>query len=155
MANSPAEEVSPNAGHLVESLRDFGYTLQSALADLIDNSLTAEATNIEVVVHAGKLNAHIAVIDDGSGMDKDTLVEAMRMGGTGPQSSRIEKDLGRFGLGLKTASLSQGRSVTVITRKSRRQKPLIRRWDIPDGATPGANEVSVRRGVEHTHWLNQ
>jgi len=54
MPNSPAEEVAPNAGNLIESLRDFGYTLQSALADLIDNSLTADATKIDVTVHAAR-----------------------------------------------------------------------------------------------------
>lgn len=129
--NHPAEEIAPNAGHLIESLRDFGYTLQSALADLIDNSLTAQAKNIEIVIHAGKSDAHIAVIDDGKGMDLPTLVEAMRMGGGGPLCHRADNDLGRFGLGLKTASLSQGRCLTVITRQNSRQKPIVRRWDIP------------------------
>jgi hypothetical protein len=131
MAVRPAEEVAPNAGNLIESLRDFGYTLQSALADLIDNSLTADATNIDVTVHAGKDDSHIAVVDNGNGMDQKTLIEAMRMGGAGPQNNRAERDLGRFGLGMKTASLSQGRCVTVITRSSRRQEPIVRRWDIP------------------------
>jgi hypothetical protein len=126
-----AEEIAPNAGHLVESLRDFGYTLQSALADLIDNSLTAGAKTIEVTIHAGRSESHIAVADDGNGMEKSTLVEAMRMGGDGPLGPRRDSDLGRFGLGMKTASLSQGRSLTVITRCDRRHKPLVRRWDIP------------------------
>ncbi len=126
-----AEEIVPNAGNLVESLRDFGYTLQSALADLIDNSLTADATKIEVAVHADNANSHIAVIDNGTGMDQETLIEAMRMGGAGPLGGRAATDLGRFGLGLKTASLSQGRCLTVISRSSRRRKPVIRRWDIP------------------------
>src|SRR4051812_25412037 len=106
--NHPAEEVAPDAGHLVESLRDFGYTLRSALADLIDNSLTARAKNIDVVVHAGRSDAHIAVVDDGAGMNLRTLLEAMRMGGGGPLRDRADDDLGRFGLGMKTASLSQG-----------------------------------------------
>src|SRR5438128_1023242 len=116
--NHAAEVVAPQPGHLVESLRDFGYTLHSALADLIDNSLTAHARNIEIVVHAGMTNAHIAVIDDGNGMDLPTLVEAMRMGGAGPLGDRADGDLGRFGLGMKTASLSQGRCLTVITRQN-------------------------------------
>ena len=128
--NRPAENVAPNPGHLIESLRDFGYTLQSALADLIDNSLTAKARNIEIVVHALKSAEHIAVIDDGTGMDLDTLVEAMRMGGGGPTYERASDDLGRFSLGLKTASLSQGRCLTVLTLAVGEQKPLVRRWDI-------------------------
>src|SRR5690242_7358613 len=72
----PAEEVNPDPRQMVESLRDFGYTLPSALADLIDNSLTAGAKHIEVVIEAGSgpSSAFVAVLDDGSGMDEQTLV---------------------------------------------------------------------------------
>ncbi len=123
------EEVAPNPGDLVESLRDFGYTLPSALADLVDNSLTAGARSINVSIQANGPQSYIAVVDDGCGMDQRTLVEAMRMGTKGPLTTRSEGDLGRFGLGLKTASLSQGRCVTVVT-KAAGAEPLIRRWDI-------------------------
>lgn len=126
-----AEEIPPEPGHLIESLRDFGYTLPSALADLIDNSLTAHARNIEVTVHAGKADAHIAVIDNGDGMHLNTLVEAMKMGAGGPLTQRGDNDLGRFGLGMKTASLSQGRSITVITRSHGDVAPLVRRLSVP------------------------
>src|SRR5262245_25044945 len=116
--SAAAEEVNPDPGQMVESLRDFGYTLPSALADLIDNSLAAEASHIEIIVDTsqGPSKAFVAVLDDGNGMDKQTLVEAMRMGTRGPLAHRPETDLGRFGLGLKTASLSQGRCLTVVTR---------------------------------------
>jgi hypothetical protein len=124
-----AEEVEPDAGCIVESLRDFGYTLETALADLIDNSITAGAQRINVVIEDSKPTPYIAVMDDGCGMDLKTLVEAMRMGTRGPEVTRAPTDLGRFGLGMKTASLSQGRAFTVITRQKGR-KPLIRRWDI-------------------------
>lgn len=128
----PAEEVTPDPRQMVESLRDFGYTLPSALADLIDNSLAAGARRIEVVIDAGHgpSGSFVAVLDDGTGMDKNTLVEAMRMGTRGPLAERAETDLGRFGLGLKTASLSQGRCLTVVTRTSRDPAPQMRRWDI-------------------------
>ena len=76
---SPAEVIQPDAGNLVESLRDFGYTLPSALADLIDNSLTAGAKEISLTVHAGGEQSHIAVIDDGCGMDLPTLLKAMQL----------------------------------------------------------------------------
>jgi hypothetical protein len=125
----PGEEIAPNPGDLVESLRDFGYTLPSALADLVDNSLTAGATSITVSVEAKGPDSYIAVVDDGCGMDQRTLVEAMRMGTKGPLAARSEGDLGRFGLGLKTASLSQGRRLTVITKVAGGE-PLARRWDI-------------------------
>ena len=128
----PAEEVTPDPGQMVESLRDFGYTLPSALADLVDNSLAAKATHIEIIIEAsnGSGGPFVAVLDDGAGMDIATLVEAMRMGTKGPLAHRSETDLGRFGLGLKTASLSQGRCVTVVTRTSRNAPPVSRRWDI-------------------------
>jgi len=117
---------------MVESLRDFGYTLPSALADLIDNSLAAGATHIEITIDTGHdpAGAFVAVLDNGTGMGRQTLVEAMRLGTRGPQAERVETDLGRFGLGLKTASLSQGRCLTVVTRTSKNAAPLTRRWDI-------------------------
>ncbi len=125
-----AEKVAPNAGDLVESLRDFGYTLPSALADLIDNSLTASADRIDVSLRAQSEESYLAVVDNGCGMNRTTLVEAMRMGARGPLVARSTSDLGRFGLGLKTASLSQGRRLTVITKTKNTGAPLIRRWDI-------------------------
>ena len=65
-AKRVAEEVTPNAGHLIESLRDFGYSLHSALADLVDNSLTAGAQHIEITIEASGTGPHIAILDDGS-----------------------------------------------------------------------------------------
>jgi hypothetical protein len=123
------EEVAPVPGDLVESLRDFGYTLPSALADLVDNSLTAEAKHIEVHLEASGPDSYVAVVDNGHGMTVSTLVEAMRMGTKGPLVARSDNDLGRFGLGMKTASLSQGTCLTVIT-KAAGQSTLVRRWDV-------------------------
>jgi hypothetical protein len=118
MKKNRLEDVTPRPGELVESLRDFGYTLHTAIADLVDNSITAHASNITISVAAkGRRPAHIAIIDDGLGMSVDTLVEAMRLGTSGPQARRTADDLGRFGLGMKTASLSQGRAVSVITKR--------------------------------------
>jgi len=129
-ARKKAESVPPSAADLIESLRDFGYTLPSALADLIDNSLAAKATKVQVVVDPSPGAAHVAVVDDGLGMDEDRLVEAMRMATLGPLVTRGINDLGRFGLGLKTASLSQGRCFTVITKRKGRGDPSVRRWDL-------------------------
>lgn len=123
------EEIAPKPGDLVESLRDFGYTLPSALADLVDNSLTAKATEIEVHLEANGPDSYVAVVDNGCGMDQRTLVEAMRMGTKGPLAARSDNDLGRFGLGMKTASLSQGTRLTVIT-KALGKSTLVRRWDV-------------------------
>lgn len=129
------EEVSPDPASLAESLRDFGYTLPTALADLLDNSLTAEATEIAIQLEAAGAGSHIAVIDNGKGMTVEELKNAMRMGTGGPLTLRQACDLGRFGLGLKTASLSQGRCVTVITKAKGDAEPTIRRWDLRHIAT--------------------
>src|SRR5690606_23494542 len=79
---------------------------------------------------AAGADSHIAVIDNGSGMTPDELKNSMRMGTSGPIAARGTGDLGRFGLGLKTASLSQGRCVTVITKSKADTEPTIRRWDL-------------------------
>lgn len=131
------ESVPPDPASLAESLRDFGYTLPTALADLLDNSLTAEATRIRVQLEAAGDASHIAVIDDGKGMTAEQLRDAMRMGTGGPAAARQAGDLGRFGLGLKTASLSQGRCVTVITKSTAESSPIVRRWDLRHIASSG------------------
>jgi hypothetical protein len=109
--------IPPAASALVESLRGLGYSPEAALADLIDNSISAQARQIEVDVQWNSGAPIVAVLDNGHGMDEVTLIAAMRLGGTGPSAERHAQDLGRFGLGLKTASLSQGRHLTVVTRR--------------------------------------
>lgn len=110
-------EITPSASALVEALRGLGYAPETALADLVDNSISAEASRIELDLQWNAGNPIATVLDDGHGMDYETLVAAMRLGGIGPSAERDKSDLGRFGLGLKTASLSQGRRVTVVTRR--------------------------------------
>lgn len=83
-----------------------------------------------VTVDPGPASPHIAVVDNGRGMSRERLVEAMRMGTLGPLATRGSTDLGRFGLGLKTASLSQGRSLTVATKEKNTRDPVVRRWDL-------------------------
>lgn len=124
------DDAAPRAEALVESLRSFGYSPETALADLLDNSLSAQALNIDVDFHWERGDSHVAVIDDGDGMTADVLLEAMRLGSVSPLLTRKGFDLGRFGLGLKTASFSQAREVTVITRARGEVEPHIRRWDL-------------------------
>jgi len=120
---------APNAASLVESLRAFGYGLPTALADLLDNSLFAGAKNIWIQFHWAGENSAIAITDDGRGMDEPTLLDAMRLGSRNPRDDRHPDDLGRFGLGLKTASFSQCRCVTVRTC-IRKGSVCTRRWDL-------------------------
>jgi hypothetical protein len=109
--------VPPDASALIDSLRGLGYSPETALADLVDNSISAQARHIDLDIHWNSGEPVAAVLDDGRGMDEATLAAAMRLGATGPSAERDDQDLGRFGLGLKTASLSQGRHLTVVTRR--------------------------------------
>jgi hypothetical protein len=110
-------------------MRATGYDLETAVADIIDNGITAGAKQVRMVIHEGGRSSWIAIMDDGSGMDAATLLRAMTFGGINPSAQRDPDDLGRFGLGLKTASLSQCRRLTVFTRKARGDV-LVRCWDI-------------------------
>jgi len=123
------EDIPPRAAVLAESLRAFGYDLGTAIADLVDNSISAGAKNVWLdFVWAGK-DSSIAITDDGRGMSEDRLKDAMRLGSRHPGEVRAADDLGRFGLGLKTASFSQCRCLTVITKEVQK-KPVLRRWDL-------------------------
>ena len=112
------EKVAPRASVLIESMRDIGYSLQTAIADVIDNSITAGAKNIELLTDTISDSPAIGILDDGAGMLETELIEAMRPGTHSPLDDRPAHDLGRFGLGLKTASFSQCRRFTVLTRKA-------------------------------------
>lgn len=123
------ELAEPRAASLIEALRAVGYTLQTALADLIDNSITASATQVRIDFTWSGRDSSIAITDDGLGMSEPQLVDAMRPGTRSPLEMRSPNDLGRFGLGLKTASFSQARSLTVASR-TRGGRISVRRWDL-------------------------
>ena len=128
-SNIPVTEVVPEASSMIESFRSVGYNLETAIADIIDNSISANAKNIylDSVWHGS--DSYITVLDDGSGLNREQLIEAMRPGSKNPLENRSNKDLGRFGLGLKTASFSQCRRVTVIS-KSDGYSPVYLTWDL-------------------------
>lgn len=114
--------------NLLESMRSVGYSLNTAVADIIDNSIAAHAKTISIRYFDHGEDPYVAIIDDGDGMDYETAVNAMKLAGTNPNAKRNANDLGRFGLGLKTASLSQARSVMLSTVQHGRQNTL--RWDL-------------------------
>lgn len=105
----------PSAASLTASLRDLGYSLETAVADLIDNSISAEATEIDVFCDLSRSAPVLVIADNGRGMTGDEVIAALRHGATDPRKKRGPKDLGRFGLGLKTASFSQCRRLTVVS----------------------------------------
>src|ERR1700678_3940940 len=117
--SSDKDLVPPHAAALGESLRAFGYDLANALAGLADNSLFHCCRKVRIQFHWAGEDSAIATADDGDGMDEPTLINAMRVGSRNPRETRDPADLGRFGLGLKTASFSQGRRVTVFTKRRR------------------------------------
>lgn len=119
--------VEPRADILVESTRSIGYTFESALADIIDNSIGNGATHIDVRF-SSITPRYIAILDNGCGMTPDELIIAMRYGSKNVNDQRAESDLGRFGLGLKTASLSQCRKLTVISKKNNVISAAL--WDL-------------------------
>ncbi len=133
-------ELPPVAPVLMQSLRAVGYTTPAAVADLVDNSIAAKARHVAIRFTAAP-EPLVAIIDDGDGMDDSTLLSAMRFGSRDPRLPSTGIDLGRFGLGLKTASLSQCRRLTVVSCST--GNLAIARWDL--------DECERRR----TWWLDR
>lgn len=125
---SRKQDLQPSAASLVMSLRDLGYSLETAIADIVDNSITAGAKKIDIICNLTLQHPALCIIDNGCGMDEKGLIAALKHGSKGPKAKRKANDLGRFGLGLKTASFSQGRTLTVATR----QKGVLvaAEWDL-------------------------
>jgi hypothetical protein len=137
--------VPPSASALIASLRGVGYALETAVADLIDNSIAAGAKTVDVQLDWNASRPTVSILDDGSGMSESRLVEAMRFGGTGPDATRSATDLGRFGLGLKTASLSQCRQLIVVSKFADAVAAFT--WDI-DRIKKGGDKWELLEGAE-------
>lgn len=140
IVSSRRADATPHAASLIEGLRDIGYTLETAISDIIDNSITAGARRVRILTETFADEPHIAILDDGEGMSEEELIAAMRPGSRNPLATRDEPDLGRFGLGMKSASFSQCRRLTVVSRKSGTVSAAI--WDL--------NEVA-----ESNEWVVQ
>ena len=125
------EKVSavPAPASMIETFRAIGYSLDTAVADIIDNSISASAKNIYLNSMWRGAHSIITIFDDGEGMNAEELIEALRPGTKHPLDDRHERDLGRFGLGLKTASFSQCRMLSVISKKDG-YAPVYYSWDL-------------------------
>ena len=121
------QKVPPGPSKLMEDLSNIGYDLNTAIADIIDNSIYwgAKNINVEIIPEHEGTEEHILICDDGIGMNEERLVEGMRYAS---ERDYKKDDLGKFGLGLKAASLSQCDILTVYT-KAKKGTPLIARWD--------------------------
>ena len=124
-----SEVADPNPEYLIKSIAEQGYSLESSLADLMDNSVSANANKIEVLIKMEQEPFTLFIADNGNGMDEETLKASMQFPSNSPENERNVSDLGRFGLGMKTASFSQCRRLTVKTR-NKSDKEFIRCWDL-------------------------
>lgn len=116
---------NPSPDVLMNSMRSIGYSFKTAVADIIDNSISAHATEVRIYTPIND-NLFISFFDNGEGMDRDELLNAMKYGSN--RDSYGESDLGRFGLGLKSASLSQCKKLTVVSKKNDKLSAFC--WDL-------------------------
>lgn len=125
----------PKAKFLMGSMRHMGYSFADAIADVMDNSVSANATTIRLLFPVNAENIFVGILDDGTGMSKQELFRAMCYGSQANEKERSENDLGRFGLGMKSASLSQCRKMTVISKKDGELNAY--RWDYDEITSQG------------------
>jgi len=128
----------PDPVGTIEGMRDTGYHFTTALADIVDNSVDAEATEIHIKIEMDGDGVFISVADNGCGMDEETLLRGMQYGGKGADNP---KRLGKFGLGLKTASTAFCRKLSVVTRDSVDSKILKATWDLDHVVSVGEWEL--------------
>jgi hypothetical protein len=128
--NVRSENADPNPEYLIKSIAEQGYSLESSLADLMDNSISANATKIEVLIKMEQEPFTLFIADNGNGMDEKALKGSMQFPSNSPEEARNVLDLGRFGLGMKTASFSQTRCFTVLSRKKGTKAYSGRTWDV-------------------------
>lgn len=126
----------PEARSMIETFRAIGYSVETAVADIIDNSISAGASKIWVDFEWKGSGTYLKITDDGHGMDEAGLFQAMRPGSRSPLEERGKYDLGRFGLGLKTASFSQCRKLTVLSKKKESYVSCFT-WDLDFVNTTG------------------
>lgn len=123
-----AEELNPSVSILLTTYRSMGYSVETAIADIVDNSITAGARNVWIWHEYKGIESSLYIKDDGCGMNRIELINAMNLGHINPMSNRKCSDLGRFGLGLKTASFSQCKCLTVVSKKE--EEINARSWDL-------------------------
>ncbi|MDD1419767.1 ATP-binding protein [Dolichospermum sp. ST_sed1] len=149
------DRAAPHPAALIEAMRSLGYTLETAVADLVDNSISHGATHVRIQFDWAGQDSTLSISDNGHGMDEPQLIEAMRPGTHNPRADRAPQDLGRFGLGLKTASFSQASRLSVITRAAGHAE-AARVWDLPFMAA--ANDWILQREASeearrHASWM--
>lgn len=147
------EACIPNPEFLIKSIAEQGYSLETSIADLMDNSISAGAKHIDILIDTKVTPFRLFIVDDGEGMSSDELRKNMQFPSSSPEEYRDTKDLGRFGLGLKTASFAQTRCFTVISKKPKDSKYSGRTWDVNHLKKTAKWEVIVNSDEEINDYL--
>lgn len=153
--NKNFELANPNPEFLIKSIAEQGYSLETALADLMDNSITANSSRIEVLTKIDEEPFVLFLSDNGDGMSKESLKRNMQFPSKSPEDFRESNDLGRFGLGLKTASFSQTRVFTVLSRKRGSELFSGLTWDVKHLKDSGKWEIKINSNEEIAEILQQ
>ena len=128
MAKTENIEAIPDPGRTMEGLRDTGYSFETAVADLVDNSIAAMASIVDIRIKRDfRGNVRLSLADNGHGMNRKELIEAMTYGSP---KRPDPASLGKFGLGLKTASTAFCRRLSVISRRTVEAPTLMATWDL-------------------------
>lgn len=147
--NLETVRAEPEARSMIETFRAIGYSVETAIADIVDNAISAGAAHIWIDFEWKGSDTFLSIKDDGHGMDEQELITAMRPGSRSPLENRGRHDLGRFGLGLKTASFSQCRKLTVVSKKA--ENPIgAFTWDLDFVNTTG-NWDLIRQNQPEIH----
>lgn len=156
MSDVEIKVVPPDPERTIEGLRDTGYEFNTAMADIIDNSIAAEAKLVDIKINLDfRGDIRIAIADNGYGMNRDGLINAMRYGSDRRPN---QASLGKYGLGLKTASTSFCRNLGVISRDSGEAPALQASWDLDHVATSGKWELLITsspdgEGLDHLEQI--
>jgi hypothetical protein len=150
-SNIQYTSAEPEASSMIETFRAIGYSIETAIADIIDNSISAEAKNIWIDYDWKGSNSTLSILDDGLGMNDEQLIQAMRPGSKNPLDVRASNDLGRFGLGLKTASFSQSRKFTVFS-KAKDSELVFWTWDL-DFVKQAKSWKLIRFIPDESKWI--
>lgn len=128
-------ELPPDPERVIVGLRDTGYEFETAVADIVDNSIAANATRIDLRLQADfRGNIRLLIADNGDGMDRDGLLNAMRYGS---KARPNPASLGKYGLGLKTASTAFCKRLSVVSRPNASTTALMATWDLMHVAKKG------------------
>jgi hypothetical protein len=128
MSNLEEIELPPDPERVIVGLRDTGYEFDTAVADIVDNSIAANATKVQLWLAADmRGNIRLTIADNGDGMDRLGLINAMQYGSKARPSAA---SLGKYGLGLKTASTAFCKRLSVISRPDGNSAPLMATWDL-------------------------